>query len=102
MQDFDPSLAGQAAITMALARYVVFPVVSLRRRKLGDVDEPTGTFYLPKPLQKAAAFGLIALGNGLGGVLTGQQPFAAVSAGIVGAAAAMVMFDMQKKRSAEQ
>lgn len=96
----DPILALLMAVTAGLARYVFFPLATLRRRALTDADDadPTGRAYIPRPIQKALVFVLVGLcGVGVG-LLAGKPLVYSVSAALVGTLPAMALFDAQYKR----
>lgn len=95
---FDAELGAQAGVAAALARFVIFPIVTYRLRGATDGDEHSGRYLVPKSLQKAVAFSVLSLGSAAVGVAQGKPLFAAASAGAVGAVAAMALFDLQHKR----
>lgn len=58
---FDPAMGGAAGLAAALAKFLLFPLARLRRRK-GEEDAATGSFYVHPDLQTPAVLTTLALG----------------------------------------
>lgn len=84
---FEPVLAGQAAVSVPIVRYVAMPLAKSWQK-------------IPTHLKKAAATGLTCILNaGLAWATGTAAPIPAASAGAVGALAAMWFFDFMHKRT---
>lgn len=84
---FEPALAGQAAVSVPIVRYVAMPLAKSWQK-------------IPPHLKKAVATGLTCVLNaGLAWATGTAAPIPAASAGAVGALAAMWFFDFVHKRA---
>lgn len=102
VEGVDPMLGTQAGASLLAARFLLFPLVTLRRQSPADEpDQRTGRHFIPKPLQKAVVFAVLSVINGAAALVAGKPPVMAVSAGAVGALGAMAIFDAQFKRAGD-
>lgn len=96
----EPAMGAVTAGAGLIARLILFPLATLRRRAMTDAPDadPTGVPYVPRPIQKSLILVVMACGGAVVALLTGEPPVHGASSALSGAAIAMALFDVQHKR----
>lgn len=94
---FDSTLAGSATVAALATKFVLYPLVSLRRRRDGE-DDGTGALYVPRSIHTPIVFVVCVIGGAIAALYLGEPLFPSVSSTITGLAIAHAAHDATKDR----